>query len=168
MKKRILAGVLGLTLLAGIVTLAGAASQDRALVSLSYLNGAFWSDLKAVVKQEVDRDTSAIYSAAAGQVGQGGGTAGSFTPQSGVNGDVVTGGIGCGLDPGQRVAAQRGTSGRHRWDGGSRERCIDHWASLFSRDGCDAGGFLQCCPVDGGGQVYGDGRGAPSGTAAFH
>lgn len=97
MKKRILAGVLGLTLLAGIVTLAGAASQDRALVSLSYLNGAFWSDLKAVVKQEVDRDTSAIYSAAAGQVGQGGGTAGSFTPQSGVKGDVVTGGIGCGL-----------------------------------------------------------------------
>lgn len=86
MKKRILAGVLGLTLLAGIVTLAGAASQDRALVSLSYLNGAFWSDLKAVVKQEVDRDTSAIYSAAAGQVGQGGGTAGSFAPQSGVNG----------------------------------------------------------------------------------
>ena len=82
MKKRILAGVLGLTLLAGIVTLAGAASQDRALVSLSYLNGAFWSDLKAVVKQEVDRDTSAIYSAAAGQVGQGGGTAGSFTPRS--------------------------------------------------------------------------------------
>ena len=97
MKKRILAGVLGLTLLAGIVTLAGAASQDRALVSLSYLNGAFWSDLKAVVKQEVDRDTSAIYSAAAGQVGQGGGTAGSFAPQSGVNGDVVTGGTGCGL-----------------------------------------------------------------------
>ena len=36
MKKRILAGVLGLTLLAGIVTLVGAASQDRALVSLSY------------------------------------------------------------------------------------------------------------------------------------
>lgn len=92
MKKRILAGVLGLTLLAGIVTLVGAASQDRALVSLSYLNGAFWSDLKAVVKQEVDRDTSAIYSAAAGQAGQGGGTAGSFAPQSGVNGDVVAGG----------------------------------------------------------------------------
>lgn len=98
MKKRILAGVLGLAILAGTVTLAGAASQDQALVSLSYLTGVFWNDLKATVKQEVDRDTSAIYSAAAGQVGQGGGVAaGSFVPQTGTNGDMVAGSTGCGL-----------------------------------------------------------------------
>ena len=97
MKKRILAGVLGLAILAGTVTLAGAASQDQALVSLSYLTGVFWNDLKATVKQEVDRDTSTIYSAAAGQVGQGGVAAGSFVPQTGTNGDMVAGSTGCGL-----------------------------------------------------------------------
>ena len=98
MKKRILAGVLGLAILAGTVTLAGAASQDQALVSLSHLTGAFWNDLKAMVKQEVDRDTSAIYSAAAGQAGQGSGVAvGSFVSQTGTNGDMAAGSIGCGL-----------------------------------------------------------------------
>lgn len=94
MKKEILAGALGLAILAGTVTLAGAASQDQALVSLSYLNGAFWNDLKATVKQEVDRDTSAIYSAA---MGQGAGMAGTFASQTGIIGDSVAGSTGCGL-----------------------------------------------------------------------
>lgn len=94
MKKRILAGALGLAILAGTVTLAGAAGQDQALVSLSYLNGVFWDDLKATVKQEVDRNTSAIYSAA---MGQGAGAAGTFAPQTGINGDAVAGNTGCGL-----------------------------------------------------------------------
>lgn len=94
MKRKVMAGVLGLAILAGTVTLAGAASQDQTLVSLSYLNGVFWSDLKAAVKQEVDRDTSAIYSAA---LGQGSGITGVFAPQTGANGDEVSGSTGYGL-----------------------------------------------------------------------
>lgn len=95
MKKRILAGALALAMLAGMVTLAGAAGQDQALVSVSYLTGAFWDDLKAMVKQETDRDTSAILTEAAGQAAGAGGS--SFLPQTGVNGDQVSGGTGCGL-----------------------------------------------------------------------
>ena len=73
------------------------ASQSEILVSLSYLTGTFWNDLKATVKQEVDRDTTAIYNEATVQAGQISGGAGSFTVQAGVNGDIMTGTTGSGL-----------------------------------------------------------------------
>lgn len=97
MKKRILAGALALAVLAGTVMMAGAASQSQTLVSRSYLAGAFWDDLKAIVKQEVDRDTTAIYNEAVQQAGQGAGAAGRFIAQTGGSGDVVSGSTGCGL-----------------------------------------------------------------------
>lgn len=94
MKKKFLTAVLALVLLSAGVA-AFSASQSETLVSVSYLNGVFWSDLKATVKQEVDRDTSFILSEAATQAGQGRGSA--FSAQNGVNGDRVLGVTGSGM-----------------------------------------------------------------------
>ncbi len=96
MKKKALAGVLALAVLAGIVTLSGASSQSQALVSRSYLTGIFWNDLRAVVEQEVVRGTTALYDAAAAQAG-GIGSGDGFAAQTGVNGNQVSGTTGCGL-----------------------------------------------------------------------
>ena len=95
MKKKLLTGALALALLAGGLTAAFSVSQSETLVSLSYMSGAFWNDLEATVKQEVDRDTTAILNEAAAQAGQGGGSA--FAAQNGVNGDRVAGTTGSGL-----------------------------------------------------------------------
>lgn len=92
MRKKLLSGVLALTILAGGITAAFSASQSETLASLSYLNGLFWDDLKATVKQETDRDTSAILTGAAAQAGQGG-----FAAQKGANGDRMAGTVGSGL-----------------------------------------------------------------------
>lgn len=97
MKKIFVSGAVALVLLAGGVLAAFSASQSEILVSLSYLTGTFWNDLKATVKQEVDRDTTAIYNEATVQAGQISGGAGSFTVQAGVNGDIMTGTTGSGL-----------------------------------------------------------------------
>lgn len=91
MKKKLLAAALALALLSGGVLAGYTAGQPESLVSLSFLNGIFWNDLQAVVKQETDRDTSALYTEAAGQTGS------SFAPNSGVNGDVLSGAAGSGL-----------------------------------------------------------------------
>ena len=95
MKKKLLTAALALVLLSAGIAAAFSAGQSETLVSLSYLSGAFWSDLKATVKQEVDRDTSFILSDAVAQAGQGKGSA--FSTQSGVNGDQVTGITGSGM-----------------------------------------------------------------------
>ncbi len=97
MKKKFVSGAVALVLLAGGVLAAFSASQSEILVSLSYLTGTFWNDLKATVKQEVDRDTTAIYNEATVQAEQISGGAGSFTVQAGVNGDIMTGTTGSGL-----------------------------------------------------------------------
>lgn len=96
MKKKLAAGALALTLLSGGVLAAFSAGQSETLVSLSYLTGAFWNDLKATVKQETDRDTTVIYNEIVSQAGQGGG-AGSFATRTGANGNIVTGTTGSGL-----------------------------------------------------------------------
>ena len=96
MKNKLLAGVLALAILMGGTGLAFAGSQSQALVSLSYLTGTFWNDLKAAVKQEVDRDTTAIFNEAAAQAGQAGNASG-LSARSGVNGDVIAGTIGSSL-----------------------------------------------------------------------
>lgn len=102
MRKKLLAVVLALTLLAGGTVLAYAGSQSESLVSRSYLNGTFWDDLKAAVKQEVDRNTTAFYNEYAAQAEQSGGNnggvvSGTFTAQIGDNGDVLSGTLGSGL-----------------------------------------------------------------------
>lgn len=93
MKKKLLAGALALAVLTGV---AFASGQGQALVSLSYLNGIFWSDLTATVKQDVDRNTTAMYNDAAAQAEQGGGASG-FTARTGGNGDRIAGTVGSGL-----------------------------------------------------------------------
>ena len=95
MKKKLLTAALALVLLSAGVAAAFSASQSETLVSVSYLSGAFWNDLKATVKQEVDRDTSFILNEAAAQAGQGSGSA--FSAQNGVNGDRVSGITGSGM-----------------------------------------------------------------------
>ena len=95
MKKKLLTVALALVLLSAGIAAAFSAGQSETLVSVSYLSGAFWSDLKATVKQEVDRDTSFILSDAVAQAGQGKGSA--FSAQSGVNGDRVAGITGSGM-----------------------------------------------------------------------
>lgn len=96
MKKRMLTGALALVILASIVTLSGASSQSQALVSHSYLTGTYWNDLKATVFSEVQKDTTYLYNDAVSRAGKGAG-GGSFTAEKGVNGDVVTASVGCGL-----------------------------------------------------------------------
>lgn len=96
MKKKLLAGLLSVTILSGGVLAVFSTSQPETLVSLNYLGGVFWNDLKAVVKQEVERDTSALYSGAAVQAGQNGG-AGSFAARTGSTGNVLTGVTGSEL-----------------------------------------------------------------------
>ena len=92
MKKKLLAGALALAVLTG-GTLAFAADQSQTLVSLGYLNGTFWDDLKAIVKMDVDRNTTALYNDAAEKVGAGG-SAGAPAAQTGKNGDVVSAATG--------------------------------------------------------------------------
>lgn len=96
MKKKLLAGAMALAILMGGTVLASAGSQSQALVSLSCLTGAFWNDLKATVKQDVDRGTAVLYNEAAGQVGQTGNSSG-FVARTGVNGDIVVGSTGSSL-----------------------------------------------------------------------
>lgn len=95
--KKLVTGMLVLTALMGCVLVVFSASQAETLVSRSYLSGIFWSDLRATVKQEVDRDTSAFYTEAAAQAEQVRGSSGSFAAQTGVSGDMVTGSVGSGL-----------------------------------------------------------------------
>lgn len=94
MKKKLLATGLALALLTGCMA-AFAGSQSNALVSLSYLSGTFWDDLKAIVRMDVDRNTTALYNDFANQAGSGG--TGSFAAQSGINGDIVSAPVGYGL-----------------------------------------------------------------------
>lgn len=97
MKRKLLTGALAVIVLLGCVSAAFSASQSETLVSRSYLSGLFWNDLKATVKQEVDRDTSAFFTEAEIQARQAGSLSGSFIVQNGVNGDIVTGTVGSGL-----------------------------------------------------------------------
>lgn len=95
MRRRLLAAMLAVVLLAGGVLAAFSSGQSEALVSLSYLTGRFWNDLNAVVKQDVDRNTTAIYNEAVAQAGQGGGA--GFVSRTAVNGDRLVGTVGSGL-----------------------------------------------------------------------
>lgn len=102
MRKKILAGVLALTLLAGGAALAYAASQSESLISRSYLNGTFWSGLTALVRGRVEMDTAPLYQDALSRVPSSGGNdsgaaSGTFTAQAGKNGDVLSGTLGSGL-----------------------------------------------------------------------
>lgn len=71
MKKKLLAGLLTLGLLVGCATVAWAGSGVDPLISLSYLNGAWLTDLRASITQWVAQDTQGIYNDAVDKAGQG-------------------------------------------------------------------------------------------------
>jgi len=96
MKKKLLAGALSLVFLT-CGGMAFAVNQSDVLVSLSYLTGTFWNDLKAAVHVNVERNTAVLYRDAVEKAASGEDAAGSFTPQSGINGDVVSAATGFGL-----------------------------------------------------------------------
>lgn len=104
MKKKILAGVLALSILLGCVSLGWAASRDSTLVSLSYLNGAYLTDLTANITQWVTQNTQALYNAAAakvsqdsGGIGNGAGASTSYIAGTGTTGDTLALDSGAGL-----------------------------------------------------------------------
>lgn len=103
MKKKMMAGLLAAVLLAGCVTAAWAGSGPDPLISLSYLNGAYLTDLKAYITQWVTQDTQGIYNNAVDQAGRhkpsgdGWTTSSGFAAGSGKSGDAVILSAGSGL-----------------------------------------------------------------------
>lgn len=103
MKKKLLAGLLALTLLLGGVTVGRAETGTDFLVSLSYLTGTFFAELKTAVTQWVAQGTQAIYDSAAGKAGQqkppedGWYTSAGFSAGTGALGDAVLLSAGSGL-----------------------------------------------------------------------
>ena len=103
MKKKMMAGLLAAVLLAGCVTAAWAGSGPDPLISLSYLNGAYLTDLKAYITQWVTQDTQGIYNDAVAQAGRhkpsgdGWTTSSGFATGSGKSGDAVILSAGSGL-----------------------------------------------------------------------
>lgn len=103
MKKKLMAGLLALTLLLSGVTVGQAAAGTDFLVSLSYLTGTFLTDLKASVKQWVTQDTQGIYNDAVDKAGQGSAPTDGWTVSSGFragtgqSGDAVILSAGSGL-----------------------------------------------------------------------
>lgn len=109
MKKMIWGAALALAVLTCSGLLASASAQPESLVSLSYLNGIFWEDLKATARMDVERNTTAFFQDILSEAGRSPGAAGPgiggavwtvsdhFTAQTGTNGDIVTVGVGSGL-----------------------------------------------------------------------
>ena len=97
MKKKLFAGALALLVLLSFVTVGWAGSQSDPLISLSYLTGTYFAELKANVTQWVAQDTQEL-GAKAGQTSKDGWTASSgFVPGAGGYGDTVTLTTGSGL-----------------------------------------------------------------------
>lgn len=96
MKKKMLAGALALLALLGLVTAGLAGSQSDPLISLSYLNGTFFADLKTRVTQWVAQDTKDL-GAGAGQTADGWTASSGFVAGEGESGDTVTLATGSGL-----------------------------------------------------------------------
>lgn len=107
MKKRMIAAALALALLLSGAALAAGGTQSDPLISLSYLNGAYWSALDTRVSGFVAEATKPIYDAAVSKAAQmendasGGGSEWSvsngFTAQTGLSGGMVTLSAGSGL-----------------------------------------------------------------------
>lgn len=97
MKKKVMAAALALcALLSGVALAAGGPSDP--LVSLSYLNGTYWSALNGVVSRAVDEATEPIYDAAVRKARQQqGASSGGVTAQTGGIGGVVKLSLGSGL-----------------------------------------------------------------------
>lgn len=101
MKKKLLAGALTLLVLLSCVTTGSAGSQSDPLVSLSYLHGTFFADLKTYVAQWVARATQGVYDDAAAKAGQTSAdswtVSSGFVPEEGKYGDTITLTTGSGL-----------------------------------------------------------------------
>lgn len=100
-KHRIIAGALALVVLLGGTVLAASGSQSDPLVSLSYLNGTYWSSLSGQVKEAVEKATQPAYDAALSKVQKGqpsvGAVGNSLSAQTGTMGAQVELSAGSGL-----------------------------------------------------------------------
>ena len=93
MKKKLFAGALALLVLLSCVTAGSAGSQSDPLISLTYLTGTYFPDLKAYVTQWVAQDTQELYDDAAAKTGQTSVSADGWTVSSGfVSGEAGYGG----------------------------------------------------------------------------
>ena len=118
MKKKLCAGALALLVLLGFATTGWAGSQPDPLISLSYLTGTFFTELKTLVTQWVVQGTQGL-EAGEGQIPEDGWfTSSGFVPGEGEYGGTViltegsgliwTGGIGS-VSSGALVDATAGT-----------------------------------------------------------
>ena len=96
MKKKILAGMLTLLVLLGCITAGSAGSQSDPLISLSYLNGTYLTDLRTQVTQWVTENTREL-AVGATQTADGWTVSNRFVPEEGEYGDTVTLATGSGL-----------------------------------------------------------------------
>lgn len=97
MKKKLFAGALALLVLVGFVTTGWAGSQSDPLISLSYLTGTLFDELKARVAQWVAQGTREIEDGAERTPEDGWITSSGFVPGEGEYGDTVTLSEGSGL-----------------------------------------------------------------------
>lgn len=104
MKKRTMAMALALCILLSGAALAAGGTQSDPLISLSYLNGSYWTALKSRVSGAVDEATRPIYDAAVSKAqqqtaadGSGWSVSGGFLSQSGTFSGTVTLSVGTGL-----------------------------------------------------------------------
>lgn len=95
MKKRTIAAALALCVLLSGAALAAGGGQSDPLISLSYLNGTYWSTLETLVDPAVKEDTQAIYDAALERAGRA--PSGGFAAQAVGTGGVVKLSLGSGL-----------------------------------------------------------------------
>lgn len=85
-------GVLNVT----AVLAAGVGSAEDPLVTLSYLNDVFMTEVLGKVDQEIDKRNQEIVDAVGGQAAGGeSGAVNTFSVVTLTNGQVLTGGIGC-------------------------------------------------------------------------
>ena len=103
MNKKLIAGVLALSVLLGCVTVGWAGAQEDTLISRSYLTGAYLTNLKAYITQWVTQNTQILYANAVNQAGQGTAsadgwfTSNGFAAGQGQYADTVTLTSGSGL-----------------------------------------------------------------------
>ena len=103
MKKRMTAAALVLAVLLSGAALAAGGTQSDPLISLSYLNGTYWSALNAQVGSAVAEAAKPIYDEAVSRAGrmqpgaEGWSVSNGFTAQTGAAGGTVTLSVGSGM-----------------------------------------------------------------------
>ena len=100
-KNRWFLRLVGLLAICGVLNVtvamaAGVGSNEDPLVTLSYLNDVFMTEILGKVDQEIEKRNQEIVKSVGGQVsGAEGGAVSTFTVVTLTNGQILTGDIGC-------------------------------------------------------------------------